>query len=151
MIKILIMVQYCFREYSKYENDISTDARYVRCLVRVLTNDTWTRILISKILLPAQNSAIKTETTAGTPPKGFNMWSNFPQKMCNEEEVIYLWKREMHAKQSVCSLSIKSVEHWGILGCSPSAQLIPALMQNSLSEHYHIFLVEGIPAINSQS
>jgi hypothetical protein len=72
MIKILIMVQYCFREYSKYENDISTDARYVRCLVSVLTTDTCMRILISKILLPAQNSAIQTETTAGTPPKGFN-------------------------------------------------------------------------------
>jgi len=91
------MVQYCFREFSKYENDISTDARYVRCLVRVLTNDTCKRILISKILLTTQNSAIKTASTAGTPSKGdliFHIRCATRKRLYRKSSMLFMKERD---------------------------------------------------------
>lgn len=80
MIKTLTMAWYCFRQYRKYDNDITTGVRYVICLLRVLTIGTCTRILISNILLQAKNIVIKTKNTTGIPQNGFKKLFNLTHK-----------------------------------------------------------------------
>jgi hypothetical protein len=75
---------------------ISVDARYVRCLVRVLTNDTCKRILISKILL-TQNSAMKTASTAGTPSKGdliFHIRCATRKRLYRKSSMLFMKERD---------------------------------------------------------
>jgi hypothetical protein len=79
MIKILTMAWYCFRQYRKYDNDITTGVRYVICLL-----STCTRILISNILLQAKNIVIKTKNTTGIPQNGSKKLFKLTHKMSNK-------------------------------------------------------------------